>query len=310
MKYHRPVLLEKIIEFLDPKPGKLFIDATVGGGSHAFELLRRGGKVLGIDRDPEAIEHIKKSTGNWKLLACRRGRETGNLVIIQGNFSQIGEIAKSEGFNQVAGILFDLGVSSHQLDTANRGFSFIHEGPLDMRMDPTIQVKASDLINNFDKRRLNEIFKTYSQEELSWPIADAICRARQVKAIETTTELAGIVKRVYQRHIKRKNRGPKAKFGVKKLHPATKTFQALRIVVNSELLNLEDSLPQTVDLLEKGGRLVIVSYHSLEDKIVKRFFKRETELKVLTPKPIGPENREIEANPRARSAKLRAAERT
>ena len=292
MKYHRPVLLQKTIEFLDPARGKLFIDATVGGGGHAFELLKRGGKVLGIDRDPEAIKHIKKSQ---KLKA-----KSQKLVLVCGNFSQIGEIAKSEGFSQLSGILFDLGVSSHQLEEARRGFSFIHEGPLDMRMDPNLNVRAFDLVNNFDKRRLNEIFKTYSQEELSWPIADAICRARQVKAIETTTELAKIVEAVYARHIKRKN---------KRIHPATKTFLALRIVVNSELLNLEDSLPQTVDLLEIGGRLVIVSYHSLEDGIVKRFFKQESRLKILTPKPIGPENSEIEANPRARSAKLRVAER-
>ena len=300
MKYHRPVLLQKTIEFLDPARGKLFIDATVGGGGHAFELLKRGGKVLGIDRDPEAIKHIKKSQ---KLKA-----KSQKLVLVCGNFSQIGEIAKSEGFSQLSGILFDLGVSSHQLEEARRGFSFIHEGPLDMRMDPNLNVRAFDLVNNFDKRRLNEIFKTYSQEELSWPIADAICRARQVKAIETTTELAEIIERVYQKYIQRKKRGPKAKLGVI-IHPATKTFLALRIVVNSELLNLEDSLPQTVDLLEIGGRLVIVSYHSLEDGIVKRFFKQESRLKILTPKPIGPENSEIEANPRARSAKLRVAER-
>jgi len=292
VKYHRPVLLQKTIEFLDPARGKLFIDATVGGGGHAFELLKRGGKVLGIDRDPEAIKHIKKSQ---KLKA-----KSQKLVLVCGNFSQIGEIAKSEGFSQLSGILFDLGVSSHQLEEARRGFSFIHEGPLDMRMDPNLNVRAFDLVNNFDKRRLNEIFKTYSQEELSWPIADAICRARQVKTIETTTELAKIVEAVYARHIKRKN---------KRIHPATKTFLALRLVVNSELLNLEDSLPQTVDLLEIGGRLVIVSYHSLEDGIVKRFFKQESRLKILTPKPIGPENSEIEANPRARSAKLRVAER-
>ena len=292
MKYHRPVLLQKTIEFLDPARGKLFIDATVGGGGHAFELLKRGRKVLGIDRDPEAIKHIKKSQ---KLKA-----KSQKLVLVCGNFRQIGEIAKSEGFSQLSGILFDLGVSSHQLEEARRGFSFIHEGPLDMRMDPNLNVRAFDLVNNFDKRRLNEIFKTYSQEELSWPIADAICRARQVKTIETTTELAKIVEAVYARHIKRKN---------KRIHPATKTFLALRLVVNSELLNLEDSLPQTVDLLEIGGRLVIVSYHSLEDGIVKRFFKQESRLKILTPKPIGPENSEIEANPRARSAKLRVAER-
>jgi len=290
VKYHTPVLLQEVVKFLDPGPGKTFIDATIGGGGHTLEILKRGAKVLGIDRDPEAIEHIKKSQ--------KSKVKSQKLVLVCGNFSQIGKIAKEYGFENVDGILFDLGVSSHQLERTDRGFSFEKSGPLDMRMDPNLTIRAYDLVNNFDQRRLNEIFKTYGQEELSWPIAGAICRARQIKPIESTVKLAAIVKEVYW--------GKRRK---SKLHPATKVFQALRIVVNSELLNLEEALPQTTDFLKIGGRLAIISFHSLEDGIVKRFFKQQERLRVLTPKPIGPTYLEIEKNPRARSAKLRVTEK-
>ena len=291
MKYHTPVLLQEVIKFLDPKPDQKFIDATIGGGGHTFEILKRGAKVLGIDRDPQSIEHINKEIQNSKF-------EGRNLILIQGNFAKIGEIARSNGFTKVDGILFDLGVSSHQLEIAERGFSFEKSGPLDMRMDPYLTIRAFDLINNFDQRRLNEIFQTYGQEELGWAIAGAVCSARQIKPIETTTQLADICKEVYRRKRKKS-----------KLHPATKIFQALRIVVNSELLNLEETLPQTCDLLKTGGRLATICFHSLEDGIVKRFFKRQERFRVLTPKPIGPTDLEIEKNPRARSAKLRVGER-
>ena len=294
VKYHTSALLQEVIEFLDPKPDKKFIDATIGGGGHTLEILKRGGKVLGIDRDPDAIEHVKKEVHSSQFTV----HSSGDLVLVQENFNRIGQIAKEKGFEKVNGILFDLGVSSHQLEAAERGFSFEKNGPLDMRMDPNLTVRAFDLVNNFDQRRLNEIFKTYSQEKLSWSIAGAICSARQIKPIETTDELAEIIKEVYRR-FRKKGR----------LHPATKTFQALRVVVNSELLNLKEALPQTLDLLITGGRLVVVSFHSLEDEIVKRFFKHESKLKVLTPKPIGPKDLEIRANPRSRSAKLRAAEK-
>ena len=296
MKYHTPVLLQEVIKIFDPKSGEKFIDATVGGGGHTFEILKREGKILGIDRDPEAVKYIKNqfhpSTGQSKFQIDR------DLILVNDNFAKIATIAKDHGFEKVDGILFDLGVSFHQLEAAQRGFSFEKSGPLDMRMDPNLTLRAYDLINNFDRRRLNEIFKTYGQEKLSWSIAGAICSTRQIEPIKSTTDLASIVQEIYREYGKRT-----------RLHPATKTFLALRIVVNSELLNLEDSLPQTVDLLEKGGRLVVVSFHSLEDGIVKRFFKREPKLKVVTPKPIGPKIREILENPRSRSAKLRAAQK-
>jgi len=284
-KFHESVLLKEVIDWLDVKSGGLYIDATAGGGGHTEAILARGGKVLALDRDPQAIEHLKKGA-------------QGNLILVNDNFSHINSIAVKFGFQNVSGIIFDLGVSSHQLETPQRGFSFQNEGPLDMRMDPNLNIRAFDLINFFDKRRLYEIFKGFGEEKLSRPIADAIYSARQIKKIETTRELAEIVREVYR------------KYRVKsKLHPATKTFQALRIVVNSELLNLEEALPQTVELLEKGGRLAVISFHSLEDGIVKRFFKQAARLKTLTKTPIGPGAGEIQKNPRSRSANLRVAEK-
>ena len=236
-QYHQSVLLKEVTEFLNVRPGCLYIDATIGGGGHTRQILKRGGKVLGIDCDPDAIEHIKKSQ--------KSEIKSQKLVLVYGNFSNIGDIAKGKGFDQVDGVLFDLGVSSHQLETPIRGFSFAKDGPLDMRMDTRTNVTAADLVNNFNQRRLNEIFKTYADEKFSWPISGAICRARQIRPIKTTGQLAEIVTEVYQKYLKKHSHSLQAKLGMVKIHPATKVFQALRIIVNSELLNLTESLPQT-----------------------------------------------------------------
>ncbi len=284
-QYHQSVLKDEAIDYLGVKSGKLYIDATAGGGGLTEEIINQGGKVLAIDQDFEAIEYLKT-------------KKLENLTLVNDNFSHIYKIASDNGFLKVAGILFDLGVSSHQLENTNRGFSFQNEGPLDMRMDPNVNITAFDFVNNFDKRRLNEIFQSYGQEKFSLAITDAIISARQIEPIRTTSQLSEIVSEVYR------------KKGIKtKLNPATQVFQALRIVVNSELLNLKETLPQTLELLETGGRLVVISFHSLEDGIVKRFFKQTESLKVLTKKPVGPSSFEIESNPRSRSAKLRAAEK-
>jgi 16S rRNA (cytosine1402-N4)-methyltransferase len=283
--FHKSVLLEEALDYLRVLPGRKYIDATAGGGGHTQEILKRGGIVLALDRDPEAVSYL-------------HSKDLKNLKIVNENYSHIYKKAIEFGFERVSGILFDLGVSSHQLDSAKRGFSFTKVGPLDMRMDPGLTVSAFDIINNFEKRRINEIFNVFGQERLSQRIATDIVSARQIKQIETTIQLAKIVEEVY-----RKNR-------VKtKLHPATKVFQALRIVVNSELLNLEEALAQSVDLLKTNGRLVVISFHSLEDGTVKRFFKGNNNLKTLTKKPIGPTMEEILENPRSRSARLRAAEK-
>lgn len=294
MDFHKPVLLKEVKSFLDPKPGDLIIDATVGGGGHTREFLRAGARVLAIDRDLEAIEALFKEFG-----------DNSNLILIRGNFNSIKQIAQENGFSGVKGILMDLGVSSNQLAKSERGFSFLKEGPLDMRMDRTLGVSAYDIVNNFEERRLHEIFETFGQEKFSRAIAHAICSARQMKPIKTTTELAAIIKGVGDRGVRKSH----YRLGTLKIHRATKTFQALRIVVNSELLNLEEALPQTVDLLEPKGRLAVISFHSLEDGIVKRFFKYEERFMVLTKKPVGPQPEEVNSNPRSRSARLRVAQR-
>lgn len=290
MNFHTPVLLKEILEILEPAPSKKYIDATLGGGGHTSEILKRGSRVLALDRDQEAIEYVcKYQKSNIK---------NKKLIVQKANFNQIEEIAKENGFGQIDGILFDLGVSSHQLEKAERGFSFQKEGPLDMRMDKNLPISASDIVNNFEERRIDEIFQTFGQEKFSRSIARAIGIARQIKPIGTTTELARIIQEVYRK----KNQKVK-------LNPATRTFQALRIVVNSEILNLEESMPQTIKILKKGGRLVVISYHSLEDREVKRFFKTSQNLRVLAKKPVGPQIAEVRENPRARSAKLRTAEK-
>lgn len=284
-KYHESVLTSEVISYLNPSPGKVYIDATAGAGGHSIALIEKGSSVLAIDQDSDSIGHIKSL--NIK-----------NLTLAQDNFSHIYRLAQENGLREVDGILFDLGVSTHQLTTPNRGFSFQMDGPLDMRMNKYSPISAQDIVNNFDKRRLHELFQSYGQEKLSLAVADAICITRQIKPIEKTKELANIVSEVYRK------KGLRSK-----IHPATKVFQALRIVVNSELLNLEETLPQTTGLLKRGGRVVVISFHSLEDGIVKRFFKQNQKLKVLTRTPVRPTGQEILSNPKARSARLRAAEK-
>jgi 16S rRNA (cytosine1402-N4)-methyltransferase len=285
--FHEPVLVKEILGYLEPSKGKRFIDATLGGAGHTKELLTRGAQVLGIDQDPDAIQNV---------IDQKLGE---NLTVETGNFEKIGQIAEGKGFDRVDGILFDLGVSSHQFDKTERGFSFLHDAPLDMRMSPEMAVTAQDLVNGLGKGELYELFTKYAQEKLARKIADAIVSARKLRPIETTGRLATIVERVYGRR-----QG--------KLHPATKVFQALRMAVNDELNNLRAALPQAVSLLKPGGRLVVISFHQGEDRIVKKAFisfgqeKRGT---VLTKKPIGPSFEEVSGNQRSRSAKLRVFEK-
>lgn len=290
---HIPVLLKEVIKFLAVKPNKLYIDTTVGGGGHSEAIIKKRGRVLGIDMDPKALEMARKRLAS----AC----PPGAFALAHGNFANLAEIAKKEGFKPVSGILFDLGISTYQLEDPSRGFSFGAEAPLDMRMDPNLKVTAKDLINVLNEGELYELFTKLGEEHYSRPIARAICRARRIKPIETCNQLVQIILRA------RPKRGQ-----YDRTHPATRVFQALRIAVNDELNNLKEALPQAVDLLEPGGRLVVLSFHSLEDRIVKNFFKEGSEkgtLKILTKKPIRPTREEVEKNPRARSGKLRAAEK-
>ncbi len=293
--YHIPALLNETVDALNVRPTKYYIDATLGGGGHSEEILKRGGNLLGIDLDPDAIteagERLKK------YLACP-GLTPPKFA--KGNFANIGEIAKKEGFDEVDGIILDLGVSSHQLETPERGFSFNQDALLDMRMSPDLAVTAKDLVNGLTEFELSELFSKLGEEEQAKKYAKVICKARELKPIEKTLELAQIIK------------SASLKRGFDRIHPATKVFQALRIAVNDELNNLREVLPKATDLLNKNGRIAIISFHSLEDGIVKRFFiekEKQGVLKIINEKPITPTEEETNLNPRSRSARLRIAEK-
>lgn len=294
--YHTSVLLREAIESLHIKQDEKYIDATLGGAGHTLEMLERGGIVLGIDTDNDALEFAKKRFtvhgSQFKI-----GKD---LFLAKGNFRDIKNIAITNGFENVAGILFDLGVSSYQFDKPEKGFSFQYEAPLDMRMDTELSVTAADLINALTKEELTELFIRYGEEQYTKRIVSAIIERRKAKRIETTKELAEIIARVY----------PK---GEKKIHPATKVFQALRIAVNDELHSLEEAVETGISLLQPGGRMVIISFHSLEDRIVKNAFLAFAEKglgTIITKKPIIPTYEEIETNNRSRSAKMRIFEKS
>lgn len=283
--FHEPVLLKEVLGFLSPQPGKLIVDATVGTGGHAEALLAQGAKVIGIDQDPESL-----------ALARDRLKDFGeNFQPVRGNFRKLREILGKLGITKVDGILFDLGLSSLHLSRAERGFSFQHDGPLDMRMDPDNPVTAADLVNGLPERELVRILREYGEERHAERIAREIVRNRPIRS---TGELARLVARCY----------PPGNY---RIHPATRTFQALRIAVNDELSALREALPQAVELLSPGGVLCVIAFHSLEDRIVKRFLREEARagrLKLLTKKPVRPSPEEVARNPRSRSARLRAAQ--
>ncbi|OGH21797.1 MAG: 16S rRNA (cytosine(1402)-N(4))-methyltransferase [Candidatus Levybacteria bacterium RIFCSPHIGHO2_02_FULL_37_18] len=292
--FHTPVLVEEVIRFLNVQDNKKYIDATLGGGGHSFEILRRGGSILGIDVDEEALDFVRE-----KLKTQSSNLKTeGQLRVVKGNFKDVKAIAKENGFENVDGILFDLGVSSHQLDTPRRGFSFGKNSPLDMRMDKNLSVTAKDLVNALRKGELYELFSKLGQEYRARVISESIISARRLEKIETTGQLAEIVKRSLK--------------GITKTHPATRVFQALRIAVNDELNNLREALSSSIGLLGNKGRLVVITFHSLEDGIVKQNFKEFEEKgsgTIIIKKPVEPTPEEVRSNIRSRSAKLRAFEK-
>jgi 16S rRNA (cytosine1402-N4)-methyltransferase len=264
---------------------RIVVDATVGAGGHAEALLAAGtGSVLGLDRDPSALAEA----------TSRLARFGARFRAVQASFSRLADVMAEVGLGAASGFLFDLGVSSMQLDRPDRGFSYRSPGPLDMRMG-TDGPTAADVINGYPETELARVIFEYGQERLSRRIARAIVRARERRPITTTDELARIV----AGSVPRRRGGP---------HPARRTFQAIRIEVNEELEELAASLPQAAGLLEPHGRLVVISYHSLEDRLVKRFVSGEADLRALTKKPLRPSASEVAANPRARSARLRASE--
>jgi len=288
---HRPVLLAETIELLNVRPEGMYIDATLGGGGHAEAVLQRlgGGKLLGIDRDPVAL------AGAQRRLEAFGER----LVLMKGNFAEIDKLHAESGLPPADGLLADLGMSSLQLEDPSRGFSFNLPGPLDMRMDPETAETAAQFVNRMRERELADLIFKFGEERHSRRIARAIMRARPIR---TTTELAQVVTRAIP-----------SRTGPHHIHPATRTFMALRLAVNRELASLEGFLSKALAVLAAGGRIVVVSFHSLEDGLVKRAFRswqREGEARILTRKVVRPTESEVRANPRARSAKLRAAEKS
>jgi 16S rRNA (cytosine1402-N4)-methyltransferase len=300
---HQPVLYHEIIHALQPKDAGLYVDGTLGAGGHArgiLEACKPDGRLLGLDVDPQALALARENLAPYGQ----------RIHLLQGSYSSLSETLHEIGWEKVDGILLDLGLSSMQLDTPERGFSFQHDAPLDMRFDPASPTSAADLVNTLPQDELADLIYRYGEERASRRIAQAIVRARP---LQTTRQLAAVIEAIIPR------RG--------RVHPATQTFQALRIAVNEELDRVEHVLPQAVAALKSGGRLAIISFHSLEDRIVKEYFRRESRdcicpprqpvctcghkatLTEISRKPITPGEAEIAANPRARSAKLRIAEK-
>lgn len=290
--FHTPVVLGEVIAGLDVRAGKRYIDATVGGGGHGWEIVKRGGNLLGIDIDQEAIKFTK---AKFKVQSSK-SKVAGKWALVQGNFRDLEKIARENGFEKVDGILFDLGVSSYQLDIAERGFSYrASDAPLDLRFDRSHGESAAGLLNRASREELYEIFAKLAEEELAGPIADALISTRRLKPIMTTGDLARVIEAI----VKDKR---------KQIKVLSRVFQGLRIAVNDELNALKEGLNAAARILRPGGRLAVISFHSLEDRIVKRFL-RGTGWRVVTRKPVCPSQAEIIANPRSRSARLRIAEK-
>jgi 16S rRNA (cytosine1402-N4)-methyltransferase len=307
---HQPVMPSEVLVTLAPQPGSLQIDATVGGGGHTERILEAAspdGRVLGLDADEAAVERVGR----------RLARFGDRLVLRRSNFRELAEVAPAAGFGAVDGMLFDLGLSSFQLADTDRGFGFRAGGPLDMRFDTGHGEPAADLLATLSADELATLFRRYGEEPAAWRIAKAIVAARATAPVRTAEDLATLVEGVLPRNPRKPSR----------THPATRVFQALRIAVNGELEALEAGLAAAVDLLRPGGRLVVLSYHSLEDRIVKQFLNAERQgctcppeipvcvcgrsprLRLVTRPSLTPTEAEIDANPRSRSARLRAAER-
>jgi 16S rRNA (cytosine1402-N4)-methyltransferase len=301
--YHRPVLATEAVELLAPRPGSLVVDGTVGGGGHTEAILRAGADVLGFDQDPDAIEFARE-----QLAHCG-----SRVTLRQANFRQARQILDELGIAKIGGAILDLGVSSRQLENAERGFSMMRNGPLDMRMDPRTQLTAADIVNQYSEEDLTRLFRDLGEEPAARRIASVIVKTRKTAPFRETLQLARAIEKAVGRHGRR--------------HPATQAFQALRMEVNDELNALDAGLRALTERLEPAARIAVISFHSLEDRIVKNFFRdhsrewidkpewpepqpnAEHDLSLVTSKPIEPTENERRINPRARSAKLRVAEK-
>jgi len=301
--YHRPVLVRESVELLAPRPGSLVVDGTCGGGGHTAEILRAGADVLALDQDPDAIEYAKENLPGYG----------GRLTLRQANFRDAGRVLDELGIGKIGGALLDLGVSSRQLENAIRGFSVMRLGPLDMRMDPRRELTAATVVNSYSEEDLTRLFRELGEEPAARRIASQLVKLRKSTPFHDTMQLAKAIEKIVWRHGRR--------------HPATQVFQALRMEVNDELGALRDGLQTLTDRLESGTRFAVITFHSLEDRIVKNFFRDRSRewldrpewpeprrnpdyaLRLVTDKPVEPGENEQRNNPRSRSAKLRVAEK-
>ena len=301
--YHRPVLEREVVALLEPKPGLLIVDGTCGGGGHTEALLGSGADVLALDQDPDAAQHVSEQL-------ARFGRR---VTVRQANFRHAAKVLDELGIRAIGGVLLDLGVSSRQLENPERGFSLVRNGPLDMRMDPRNQLTAATIVNDYSAEQLTRLFRELGEEPAARRIASLIVKMRKTSPLRETLPLAHAIEKLVGRHGRR--------------HPATQVFQALRMEVNDELGALEEGLRVLAARLEPSARIAVITFHSLEDRIVKNFFRDHSrewldrpewpapqrnpdyDLKVITPKPVEASEDEQRANPRSRSAKLRVAEK-
>ncbi len=293
---HIPVLQKEVLEYLNPKLNENFVDCTIGEGGHSLAIIERilpQGRVLGIDWDPETIKNLESRIKNLEFKK--------QLILVSDNFVNLRRIVKKYNF-QPDGLLLDLGFSSHQIERSKKGFSFQRNEKLDMRYNPEMtELTAERIVNKFSQSEIANILKEYGEERFSKRIASRLVKERKTEPIKTTFQLVEIIREATP-----------SQYHHQKIHFATRTFQALRIAVNDELENIKKVLPQTLEVLKPSGKLVIISFHSLEDRIVKNFLKAQAQeglLKILTKKPIRPTKEEFEVNPRSRSAKLRAAQK-
>lgn len=307
--HHIPVMLAETLDYMGLRPGGTYVDCTLGGGGHSSEMVKRvqpGGRIIGIDQDPDALKAAGEKLREY----------AASVTLVHSNFYRLKEVLAELGVPAVDGVLFDIGVSSHQLDEAGRGFSYMQDAPLDMRMNPQDTTTAADLVNNLPEQELTRIIREYGEERWAKRIAEFIAHRREIRPIATTGELVEVIKRAIPAGARRE--GP---------HPAKRTFQALRIAVNDELGRFAAALRDAVDVLKPGGRVCVITFHSLEDRIAKETFRElagrctcppelpvckcenKPQVKIITNKPVSPKAAEIEMNPRARSAKLRVAQK-
>ena len=303
LNYHRPVLATEMVDLLAPRPGALVVDGTCGGGGHTEAILRKGADVLALDQDPDAIAYAGE----------RLEQFGGRVTLRQANFRDAAGVLDDLGISLIGGALLDLGVSSRQLENAERGFSIMRNGPLDMRMDPRREQTAADVVNGYSEEELTHLFRDLGEEPAARRIASQLVKQRKTEPFRETVQLARAIEKIVWRHGRR--------------HPATQVFQALRMEVNDELGALESGLEALTARLESGARIAVITFHSLEDRIVKNFFRDRSrewldrpewpeprpnpgyKFKLITSKPVEPDTEEQRVNPRSRSAKLRVAER-